>query len=533
MNAIFNGFNLSFTKEIIKKTVDKFGIKNAHVIGSSVGQFSEEEANRVNAKIYNIPTKNVYDGLFSWVDFTTIPPLDAEILAEYSFLECEIIQMMSRDIRMFNVFRSDNTKDEKLILNNSANPYYYTLIEEPTYLDRKQVYMNQLRFWLWYIEKYNIDFFFIASPPHNNHEYIIYNILKQKRKFSFFPMLNIVPGSWFISDDIRKRLISEEDIEEMRQKYSDSSSITFGSIMQNEINRLKGMQKNHIIPDEYHLEFNKIPDEVRQEEKLKSKEKAMLIAHNDGRGVLKYLRKFSRFGNLDYLYFYLKFKSAVGYIQKLRRYYQQNSFKPDFKEKYFYFPFHMQPELTSAPLGGAYADQRLIVELITAYLPDDVYLYIKEHPAQKIRWRSTEYYYFLKRNKKVRFVNMSVKQNELIKNCLAVVTITGTSAIEGLFMDKPCILFGDYCFAYASGILKINNRSECKEAIEKILNGYKPDYNELMLYLKALEDKPVVASPQSYGILTTKFTKEENATVMAEAFYEYYQSILKNETFVR
>lgn len=534
MNAIFNGFNLTFTKEIVKKTIEKFGIKNAHVISSEIGRITDAEAKELGVNIITIPTKDVYFGTFDWVDFNKIPPLDAETLKDFMHLETEIIQMMSRDNRIFNVFVEDKTEEQKTILANTSNPYYYTLIEEPTYLDRKKIYLNQLRFWLNYVETNKIDIFFAASPPHNNHEFVLYHVLKKKNKPVLFSMFNIIPGSWFISHDFTDTIIKPEDLEATQLRNPDVNNIKFHPLFESEINRLKGNVNKHMFHEEYHHETSRIPDGINIEEKKKFNEKGYPFRHNDGRGIKRRLKKYWRlFTNYEFRYFNKRFGSRENYVSKLRDYYKSISHKPNYNEKYFYFPLHMQPECTSAPLGGIYADQRIIIDMITYYLPDNVYLYIKEHPAQKNRWRSIEYYHYISKNKKVKFIDISEKQNELIKNSLGVVTITGTSALEGLFMGKPAILFGNNCYTTANGVFRIKNNQDCKHAIDAVLSGFKPDQEKLTLYLKALEEKSVFATAQSYGMAALTISAEENASKMADAYYNYYQTRIVNEAFVK
>lgn len=64
------------------------------------------------------------------------------------------------------------------------------------------------------------------------------------------------------------------------------------------------------------------------------------------------------------------------------RRYAQLARRPKEGEKFIYVPLHMQPELTTCPLGGQFADQLLMVRMLSAHLPKGYRLYVKEHPDQ-------------------------------------------------------------------------------------------------------------------------------------------------------
>jgi hypothetical protein len=117
-------------------------------------------------------------------------------------------------------------------------------------------------------------------------------------------------------------------------------------------------------------------------------------------------------------------------------------------EKFLYFPLHYQPEATTAPGAGFFSDQHVLVDLISSFLPNGIFLVVKEHPTQLYRknWgisgRAPGYWSNITRNKNVILVDSSISSKELIGRSLAVVTGTGTAGYEAIMQGKRSIVFG-------------------------------------------------------------------------------------------
>jgi hypothetical protein len=111
--------------------------------------------------------------------------------------------------------------------------------------------------------------------------------------------------------------------------------------------------------------------------------------------------------------------------------------------RYIYFPLHYQPEITTSPLGGPFVDQISALALLGRHIPPHYKLVVKEHPMQTWVGRGHDFYRnIINQCKNVIFVNKSISSHELIKNAVAVATITGTAGWEALFRKKPVLLFG-------------------------------------------------------------------------------------------
>jgi len=117
-------------------------------------------------------------------------------------------------------------------------------------------------------------------------------------------------------------------------------------------------------------------------------------------------------------------------------------------EPYVYFPFHLQPEATTVPLGGCLWDQFNLVRLLVDCLPSGWKLVVKEHPQMfryDRRWprsRSLRFYEDLIQAPNVVLLGMGVSSLEASRNAEVVATVTGTVGWEALNLGKPVIAFG-------------------------------------------------------------------------------------------
>lgn len=121
-------------------------------------------------------------------------------------------------------------------------------------------------------------------------------------------------------------------------------------------------------------------------------------------------------------------------------------------ESYIYFPLHLQPELTTSALGGAFSDQMLAIEMLSSWLPKGYFIYLKENPKQTEKQRGPLFYKRLAALKNVRLLSRTENSIALIKNSIGVATVTGTAGWEALFHGKPVLVFGLAWYRDFSGV---------------------------------------------------------------------------------
>ncbi len=171
----------------------------------------------------------------------------------------------------------------------------------------------------------------------------------------------------------------------------------------------------------------------------------------------------------------------------------KNSDKPFFGKKFVYFAMHFEPERTTNPDGGFFHDQFLALLYLRKMLPEDVSIFVKEHPTQfklikrGIKGRSPLFYDLIKGIDKVVLIDIETDTYSLTKSSLFVATITGTAAREAAIMGKKALIFGDAwfnkcpnVFSWSEGLTfeQIMEQQLCnKEEILKYLINQMQEYS--------------------------------------------------------
>ena len=168
----------------------------------------------------------------------------------------------------------------------------------------------------------------------------------------------------------------------------------------------------------------------------------------------------------DYVENFLVNDTSV--IQKylnLRNYKTIKWDKFDASKKYFYYPFHLEPEAAVFYWGdGIYSNQTKLIENIAASLPPDTYLYVKDHPHD-IGYRSSEDYKKLKCINNIKLLHAQESGYEVLKNSQGVITINGSAGFEALLLNKPVYYFGNPYYENFNNTFKIRNIRDLRDTL--------------------------------------------------------------------
>ena len=451
MNIIINGFYEDIFDPFIKKVLETLKVEKCDLLNTYTGT----ELNFCNLRKYNIPA--VTWGDYS-VDENDLIPLDAEVLEEMQDCEVIVLKMMDR----------------------------LEFMRELNYAFRKQVYLRHLRYWNDRLTNVPFSVFLSSNIPHEVFDYVLYCLCKKKNipTYFFFQSLTIPDSIFLISD-------WKNSMEEIAFRYQELQETIQGGVELSTVyeEHFLSLTKDDDNPVPFYMNerdigmFSRVTKKwVLLKQKIREKKLTEIKE--------KFCQKLSAQGRRKRAY-----KKELRKQQKrLDKYYLEVSCVPDLNREYVYLPLHYQPEITTSPLAGVYVDQILIVQMLSYCLPENIMIYVKEHPLQGVFSRCIEFYQELQKIKKVVLVSKEVNSFELMKHSRAVATATGTAGWEALFKRKPVLMFGTFFYQHYDSVFRIQTIQDCREAIRCVfVENKRPDFRNLRLFLKAVNEVTINA----------------------------------------
>lgn len=116
--------------------------------------------------------------------------------------------------------------------------------------------------------------------------------------------------------------------------------------------------------------------------------------------------------------------------------------REDLQFDYLYYPLHYEPEATIMMLSPWYKDQLEITRLVAQALPTGMKLVVKDHP-QMYDIRDFSYYEQLKSIPNVLLCSPKIEGPILARNCIGLISISGTAAVEAAMLGKHTLCFGN------------------------------------------------------------------------------------------
>ncbi len=333
---------------------------------------------------------------------------------------------------------------------------------------RMQVYYSHIRFWNYILDVYQIHHAVFLNVPHEAFDYVIYCLCRLKGIQTHVFMMPYLFGS--------RSVLTDDFWKEQTAFQTYLSAFPFDTD----------------VPDtalERYYEFRKAADAWSKKRRAfkspakwsTAKQVCRYMSYMDVRAwfesryagridLQKYVKEANshRSGIAARLY-YIKNRWKTA---KLTRYYEKLSEPARKGEKYFYFALHYQPEETTAPqAGGIYSNQLIAIHLLAKSLPEGYRLYVKEHPSQTHVGRHTLLYDRIKRIENVRLISLKEDSYSLMRNAVAVSSMTGTVSIESVTSGIPCILFGKSYYNCMEGVFAVRTFAECRRAAASIIHG--------------------------------------------------------------
>jgi hypothetical protein len=366
---------------------------------------------------------------------------------------------------------------------------------------RKRWYLQHLRFWNDYLTRHQINLFLSAWVPHEIPDIIIYELCRRRNiPIVYFGITSITDTSFIEHHWEEAGPCIQSHYEKLLTQYSPDTDPLSISLEERFDLRYKGLVRPiGEIPalEQQELDFSYLTGVKRLIAKAPARFLHYGFQYCTPRGLLRAWEGFERWRR----------------TARTQAFYEAHATVPDLQQPFVYMPLSFQPEATTVPLAGAFADQILIAQLLHKVLPPDVLIYVKEHPRQSSpEKRSPEYYREFLAIPRVRLMPRATNTFILRENCQAIVVTAGTAGFEGPFRGKPVLMFGHCYYQYAKGVYRIRSTEDCTHAVDEIfVKGKKPTLLQARLYLKALQDTCVhgVLDPWCFNI--SKLTLEENA----------------------
>jgi hypothetical protein len=387
-----------------------------------------------------------------------LSPLDKPLLTSLSYHESIFLKMMDRQNY------------------NGALTYY----------ERISTYHSQFMYWKGVLEHFKPDVVVYRIEPHVSHEYALYALCRIMDIPTVMFQRTALPGHVYPvrsfeegSETIRKAYIRALEMGNQHQ----------GSLSPETVSHLEKLSKTYDNAIPFHLRY-----------KLSHHKKA-----GDAAGPVATLLRVTR---------------ALYNANRLAK-------SVDTAKPYIFTALQCEPERQTCPVGGLFGNQYLMVDLLSKLVPDSWKIYVKEHISQfkdyqaVERAKTKEFYDMIASRPNVEIVPLTYNSFELIDHAKASATVSGTVGWESVVRGKPTLLFGHSWYSECNGVFVTHTIEDCKKAIQKIKNGYKPDKDEVKCFAQVVEKCSVRGYNDKMGTRMNIISYEENVENLARAIHEF------------
>ena len=168
-------------------------------------------------------------------------------------------------------------------------------------------------------------------------------------------------------------------------------------------------------------------------------------------------------------------KTLMYWVQSRQRYREHLCLakSSDSATKSVLFCLAYQPEESTSPRGGVFVEQFLSIDLLSAGLPEDWKIRVREHPDQyrRLRPRPDNFLKEISEIPNVEIVNPRETVFESFKASSAVAVTSGTMGVEAWVAGIPTIIFGEMWIKNAPGAYYVRSLTDVKKALLGISEG--------------------------------------------------------------
>ena len=255
--------------------------------------------------------------------------------------------------------------------------------------------------------------------------------------------------------------------------------------------------------------------------------------------ILKFASKKLRLQKLNYSYKnkniinYVDNRSSIGrdliriFVRRLIEYKNKKIFNSkkfsrldkNSKFKKIIYTWHVQPELSTSQMAPFHVNQEIFIQNIARVVPFDAVIIVKPHPST-IGNVDPRLFQFVRQLPNVYFMDPNDSVTELLPECYAVVTLTGTVGLEALAMGIPTFYFGSPKWRVCRSAKFCQNFEELGDCFRNI-ERYIPDRNDVACYIQAVIEESIDLSSDVNVI------RKDPQTVPIHVFQEAVENIAK------
>ena len=436
-----------------------------------------------------------------------IPALDQPLLEKLAFCESIVIPMMDR-----------------MDINRTF-----------TYTERKNLYYSYVRYWSGVLDLVSPDVYISPVSPHVIYDYVLYSLCKMRDiKTIMFNQPSLYGWVYPIEhfEEMPKSIQNVYKNVQQTKETSDLASFTLSNQSEYYLNKTSS-DYSTAIPFYMKEQFEQNQIGVFLLKKLITNpdkaadmiQKVITLFSKDH--YVKQKAKNIKDSNMKGFEYIWNRMDGVKKKNQLRQHYKILQQQPDLTSQYIYVALHYQPENSTSPQGESFADQYLLVDLLSKCLPSGWNIYVKEHSSQwhiKLhgeRSRTIDFYDALAALPNVRIIPVDSPNFDLIDNAKAVATVTGTTGWESVVRGKPVLIFGHAWYKNCHGVFSVESLNDCKKAINSIINGFSIDPVKVRAFLKALEHGSIKAYLGERYKTATNITYKENVDNISLSIYSY------------
>ncbi|MBL7714585.1 MAG: hypothetical protein JNL01_03900 [Bdellovibrionales bacterium] len=155
------------------------------------------------------------------------------------------------------------------------------------------------------------------------------------------------------------------------------------------------------------------------------------------------------------------------------------------KEPFIYYPLHVPMDVALTVRSPDYLDQYATLDFLLRHLPSGYVLAIKEHPALVGAIDRARMKDLLKRYKRLRFLNPSNNNFDVLGRAELVVTVNSKAGAEAVLMGKPVIVLGDAFYRDSPCVTFAPSLKELSALLQKRVWKVSPE-NDRRKYFQAV-----------------------------------------------